>query len=119
MAPVGHAPIHGAGLQCRHLLGKAVFSVRPGSAWMRGFESGLSNTDQKRFLLVEWTTAQAISHCLQPTHRSGFIKTVFIRLHPFQAGTLGGLLPVPENGTLSGCLSARHLLSSPVTEPES
>ena len=80
MAAVGQTLMHGAGVQCRHLFGKAVFIVKPGSAWMRGFGGGDSKTARNRFLVCEWATAQADSHCLQPMQRSGCTKTVFMQL---------------------------------------
>src|SRR5512144_1653758 len=77
-AAVGHTPMQGAGLQCRHLFGKAVFRLRPGSVWIRGLGAGDSKTAMKRFLVCECATAQAASHCLHPMQRSGCTKTVFI-----------------------------------------
>jgi hypothetical protein len=75
--------MQGAGLQWRHLLGNEVLNAGPGSAWMRGFGAGLSNTAQKRLLVCEWATAQAASHCLHPIHRSGWINTVFMQMASF------------------------------------
>lgn len=46
MAPVGQAIRHGAGSQCRHLLGKEKVGRSPGKTKMRGADFGASKTDE-------------------------------------------------------------------------
>jgi hypothetical protein len=78
MAPVGQTSTQGAGLQWRHLFGNEVLYAGPGATWILECGRGVSNTAAAGSWLCECATAQANSHCLQPMHRSGLTKTVFI-----------------------------------------
>jgi hypothetical protein len=70
--------MHGAGSQCRQRVGKVKKST-PKPTLILGLGWGLSLKIEIKSLLEECSKAQAVSQCLQPTHRSTSINTVFMQ----------------------------------------